>query len=173
VCSDVLIIRSNHETCHRSIRSSTLLTFCVSYPPSFRRLHLCGGLAVVGLDGRLEGLGVGADDLADLVAVLEEEESGHGADAELLRNVGDLVDVDLVEARVGVGAGEPGSSVSNAYTRVEKGENVLDDLRGDDLARAAPGGEAVEDEKGVLDLKRRVEVGLAAIRVSFRFLFYN
>lgn len=59
------------------------------------------------LDGGLESLGVGTDDLADLFAVLEEQEGGHGADAEFLGDVWDLVDVDLVEAGVGVGVGEP------------------------------------------------------------------
>lgn len=54
------------------------------------------------LDARFDGLGVRADDLTDLLAVLEEYESGHGADAELLRNVGDLVDIELVEACLGV-----------------------------------------------------------------------
>jgi hypothetical protein len=63
---------------------------------------LCRCRAGVGGDGGLEGLGVRTDDLADLLAVLEQEEGGHGADAEFLRNVGDLVDVDLVEAGVGV-----------------------------------------------------------------------
>ena len=66
----------------------------------------------VGLDGGLESLGVGADDLGDLVTVLEEQEGRHGADAELLSNVGDLVDVELVEAGVGVCAREPRDVVS-------------------------------------------------------------
>ena len=59
------------------------------------------------LDGGLESLGVCADDLANLLAVLEQQESGHGANAELLGDVWDLVDVELVEAGVGVGVGEP------------------------------------------------------------------
>lgn len=61
----------------------------------------------VGLDGGLEGLGVGTDDLSDLVTVLEEQEGRHGTDAELLSNVGDLVDIELVEAGIGICAGEP------------------------------------------------------------------
>ena len=65
-------------------------------------------LSVVSLDSGFEGDGVGADDFADLLAVLEEQESGHGAHALLLSDFGDLVDVDLVEARVGVVVGEPG-----------------------------------------------------------------
>lgn len=64
-------------------------------------------LSVVSLDSGLESDGVGADDLADLLAVLVEEESGHGAHALLLGDLGDLVDVDLVEAGVGVVVGEP------------------------------------------------------------------
>lgn len=67
-------------------------------------------LAEVLLDGSLKGLGVGADDLTDLVAALEEQEGGHGTDAELLGDVGDLVDVELVELGVGVGLGEPGET---------------------------------------------------------------
>lgn len=59
------------------------------------------------LDSGLESGGVGTNDLADLGAVLEEEESGHGADGLLLGDLGDLVDVDLVEAGVGVVVGEP------------------------------------------------------------------
>lgn len=59
------------------------------------------------LDGSLEGLGVGTDDLGDLLAVLEQDKGGHGADAEFLSDIGDLVDVNLVEAGVGVGVGEP------------------------------------------------------------------
>jgi hypothetical protein len=54
------------------------------------------------LDARLNSLWVCADNLADLLAVLEEDERGHSADAKLLRNIGDLVDVELVEARLGV-----------------------------------------------------------------------
>ena len=73
-----------------------------SIPPNYLFLLRCLGLANVGFDSRLECLGVRAHDLGDLVAVLEEQECGHGADAELLRDVGDLVDVELVEARCGV-----------------------------------------------------------------------
>ena len=55
------------------------------------------------LDSSLERLWVGTNDLADLLSVLEKEESGHGADAEFLGHFWDLVDVELVEAGVGVG----------------------------------------------------------------------
>jgi hypothetical protein len=59
------------------------------------------------LNSGLKSNRVGANDLADLLAVLEEQESGHGADGLLLGDLGDLVDVDLVEAGVGVVVGEP------------------------------------------------------------------
>lgn len=39
-------------------------------------------------------------------------------------------------------------------------ESLLYDLRGDDLARSAPGSKAVEDEESVLLLEGLVEVGL-------------
>lgn len=60
---------------------------------------LCLGVL---LDSGLDGLGVCAYNLANLLAVLEEDEGGHGADAEFLGNVGDLVDVELVEASLRV-----------------------------------------------------------------------
>lgn len=59
------------------------------------------------LDGGLERGRVRTNNLADLLAVLEEEESGHGADGELLSDVWKLVYVELVEARVGVVIGKP------------------------------------------------------------------
>lgn len=59
------------------------------------------------LDGGLESSGVGTNDGSNLLTILEEDESGHGADAELLSDLGDLVDIDLVEAGAGVGRGHP------------------------------------------------------------------
>lgn len=44
-----------------------------------------------------ERRGVGAHQLAGLLAVLEEHESWHGADAEFLAQLGELIDVDLGE----------------------------------------------------------------------------
>lgn len=75
---------------------------------------MCALCIDVVLDSGLESLGVGANDLGDLLAVLEEEEGGHGADAEFLCDVGDLVNVELEEARVGVCAGHPAWRVSEA-----------------------------------------------------------
>jgi len=84
------------------------------------------------LDSGLESLGVRANDLTDLVAILEEDEGGHGSDAEFLCHFGYLIDIELVEFSVRVNVGE------------------LDDLRRNDLAGTAPYGEAVEDDDGVL-----------------------
>jgi hypothetical protein len=44
------------------------------------------------LDGGLESLGVGADNLTDLLLVLEEDESGNGLDVQLLGDLGNLID---------------------------------------------------------------------------------
>lgn len=44
-----------------------------------------------------QAAGVGTDQLVGLLAVLEDHEGGHGADAELLANLGQLIDVDLGE----------------------------------------------------------------------------
>lgn len=87
--------------------------------------------------GGLDGVLISADDLADLLAVLEEDEGRHGTDAELLRHVGHLVDVELVEA----------------HARVLVGE--LGDDGGDGLARAAPRRKTINQQwRCVLD--RRV-----------------
>lgn len=61
-------------------------------------------------------------------SILKQEERRHSAHAQIRRRVGQVVDVDLVELDRGVLGGE------------------LGDLRGDGLARAAPGGEAVDDD---------------------------
>lgn len=47
------------------------------------------------LEQALELRGVGADKAVDLLAVLEKEEGGNGADAEFLGNFGNFVDVKL------------------------------------------------------------------------------
>lgn len=52
-------------------------------------------LGRVRLEQALELGGVGADKVVDLLAVLEEEEGGDGADTELLGDFGNVVDVKL------------------------------------------------------------------------------
>jgi hypothetical protein len=65
----------------------------------------------------------------DLLAVLEEKESRHSADAELSRNIRALVDIELDEVDVGVLVA-PGM-----------------DLGRDGLAGTAPLGEGVDDDQ--------------------------
>lgn len=81
------------------------------------------------LNGSLQSRRVGTDNLGNLLAALEQQESGHGADAQLLGNVRHGVDVELDERGVGVGLAE------------------LVDLGGHGLARTAPGCEGVEDDE--------------------------
>jgi hypothetical protein len=45
----------------------------------------------------LDGTGVATQVLSDLVTILEDNECGHGANAELLCKLGDSVDVELGE----------------------------------------------------------------------------
>jgi hypothetical protein len=98
----------------------------------------------VGLDGSLEGLGIGADNLSDLVAALEKKEGGHSANAEFLGNVGDFVYVDLEEANRGVLVGEPSSLLEPLLLLAHGNGNLLYDLGSNDLTRAAPCREAVK-----------------------------
>lgn len=97
--------------------------------------------------GGVDGLFVGANNLTDFLAVLEQDEGRHGAHAKLLRQVGHLVHVELVEP----------------HARVLVGQ--FDNVGRDHLARAAPGRETV-DEQGCWVRERRVEFVFAARRVS-------
>lgn len=81
------------------------------------------------LNGSLDGRGIGADNLLNLFTALEEQEGGHGADAQLLGDVGALVDVELDKFYVWVVSA------------------VVLNLGGDGLARAAPGGEGVDHDE--------------------------
>lgn len=65
----------------------------INFPSSGLRIALGDGLG----QHRLEGARVGADEFVSLLAVLEDHECGHGADAELLADVRELIDVDLDE----------------------------------------------------------------------------
>jgi len=80
------------------------------------------------LNCSLQCVGIGTDHLSDLLAILEQQERRHGADPQLLSNIGCLVDVDLVEFGVFVFFRE------------------LGDYGCDRLARPTPGREAVEDD---------------------------
>jgi hypothetical protein len=86
----------------------------------------CLNLSLVLGERGLNGLGVGADDGLDLGALLEEDEGGHGADAQLLGDVGDFVDVDFVEAYVFViGLGVPVERGKGVSLVVGGGEGVV------------------------------------------------
>ncbi len=67
---------------------------------SSTRLHIA-------LDSPLQRRRVRSNNLRNLLAVFEKQESGHSADLQLLRHIRDLVDVDLVETGVGVFVREP------------------------------------------------------------------
>ena len=100
------------------------------------------------LDRSLNRTLIRANHLPDLLTVLEDQESGHSAHAELLGDVGDFVDVKFVELGVGEFAGHG------------------DDFRGDDFAGAAPirgGKERVSISERTLnlevDFREEVEFG--------------
>lgn len=59
------------------------------------------------LNSSQQRLRIGANNLSDLLLVLEDDECRHGADTELLRDVWDFVYVDLNEMDVGEVFGEP------------------------------------------------------------------
>ncbi|KAL9471909.1 hypothetical protein ACSS6W_009850 [Trichoderma asperelloides] len=99
------------------------------------------------LSGSAQAAGVGALDhgLAvdgNLLALLEEEEGGHGGDAVAGGNLGDVVDVDL-------GKGE------GVFGAVLVGERLVDG--GDGLAGRAPVGVEVDGDVGVCG-EERVEL---------------
>jgi len=130
-------------------------------------LHILCRVLQVSLDGSLEGLWVRADDLGKLLAVLEEEEGRHGADAKLLGDVGDHVNIELVEARGGVFGGEPGGQRWLAWMERHVRRNVLDNLGRNDLAGPAPCSEAVKNKELILVFKGFLPFGLAERRVRY------
>jgi hypothetical protein len=105
------------------------------------------GLSNVLFDGSLKRRRVGTNNFVDLLAVLEEHESGHSTDTELSSNVSELVDVDLVELGV---------------LEFRLGAEFLEDGR-DSLARTAPGCGAVDNDCARLDL---LPEGRGAVMVS-------
>lgn len=99
------------------------------------------------LDTLLNGTGVSPNNLSELLALVEIHNGRHSADSELLSNVGDFVDIDLVELCL----------------RVCLAECI--NLWGYGAAWATPWGPAVQDNEvlGVEDLLE--EVGLASMVV--------
>lgn len=86
--------------------------------------NLCEQLLDSGVDSRR----VGATDHVDLLAVLEEEESGHSGDLVVGGNLAELVNIDLVELDAGVLLAQ------------------LLDGGGDGLAGTAPLGKEVDED---------------------------
>lgn len=93
--------------------------------------------------GGVDGVFVGANNLTDFLAVLEQHEGRHGAHAKLLRHIGHFVHVELVEA----------------HPRVLVRQ--LHNVGRDHLARAAPGRKTV-DEQRCRVLERSIEFRFAA-----------
>ena len=60
------------------------------------------------LNSSQQRLWVRSYNFLDLLLVLEDQEGGHGTDAEFLGDVGDLVNVELDEVGRGIEVGEPG-----------------------------------------------------------------
>lgn len=85
-------------------------------------------LILVLSDSRLNGRRRSTHDLINLLAISEEGKSRHGAHTEFLRNIWKLIDVEFVEADIGV------------FRLVA----VFLDLGSDGDAGAAPGCEAVD-----------------------------
>jgi hypothetical protein len=81
---------------------------------------------------RANSLLIRAHNFLNLLAVLEQQKRRHGSNVEFLRDIGHLVDVNLVEF----------DAVLVLVFGAHGG-----DLGGDHLARAAPGGEAVEQDE--------------------------
>lgn len=103
-----------------------------------------GSLFVV-FDSSLQSRRVHTHHLSNLLSILEEQESRHGANAEFLRNVGALVDVKLDKVDVGVLLA-PGV-----------------DFGGNGFAGAAPFGEGVDDDEfvafeGVVEFRLAIKI---------------
>lgn len=112
---------------------------------------MSGSLFVV-LDSSLQSRRVHAHNLSDLLSILEEQESRHGANTEFLGDIGALVDVKFNEVDVGVFL------------------TPSVDFGGDGFARAAPFGEGVNDDELVAAADGGVEFRLA-MKVLVRFIF--
>ena len=99
-------------------------------------LHQCSLSLVAcplqsGIQSLPNGLRIRTHNLLHLLTPLKQQESRHSPNAQLLRNIRHLIYINLVE-------------LDRAVFRVV---GPLDDLRRDGLARAAPGGETVEEDE--------------------------
>lgn len=101
--------------------------FCLELNPY--RLLLLGGMLH---NNRLNGRLVRSNNLLDPLAILEEYKCWHSSHFQLCGNLGLIVDIDFVEACVGVGI------------------RKFDDLGGNDLARTTPGCECINHQEARL-----------------------
>lgn len=98
-------------------------------------------------NNRLNSRLVRSNNLMDLFAILEENKCWHSSHFQICGNLGMLVDVDFVEACVGVAIRQ------------------LDDLGGNDLARSTPGCKGINHQEARL-LNDFLELLSAARKVS-------
>eukprot|EP00053_Salpingoeca_punica_P008611 m.77034 g.77034 ORF g.77034 m.77034 type:complete len:398 (-) comp14674_c1_seq9:234-1427(-) len=120
-----------HDHSHSTTLSShPLQLLCSSRDVNAPRLRVLLQLLQL-LNEADEAALVSAGELANLLAVVEDLEGGHGGDLALLRGLGVGVDVDLEEVDAGVLGGQ-----------------ALED-RADHAAGRAPGGGKVNDDLGV------------------------
>ena len=110
------------------------------------------------LDGSLELRSIGSYDGGSLLPILVDDKGRHGADLQVLGQVRQLVDVDLVEACIGVHVGEA-CSISE-WTIPERLRDRPDYCWGNDLARPTPSGKAIDHHDATL-LHGLVELLLA------------
>jgi hypothetical protein len=89
---------------------------------------------------------VSSHNLIDLLPILKQQESRHGADAELLGYIGAVVDIEL-------------DKVDNILILLAE----LFDLGRNGLARAAPFGKGVDDDELVGSEDGGVELGFSAV----------
>ena len=105
----------------------------VSIPPlipfSYHCPHLSGSSSNL-LNSSLECRWVRSNDLADLLSVLENNEGWHGADADLLGDVWNVVDVHLDEVGGWVLLGEPEGSLAELVTCWPGGALAAPGMRG-------------------------------------------
>jgi hypothetical protein len=72
------------------------------------------------LNSRQQRLRIRTHNLLNLLLVLEDQEGRHGADTELLRDIGDFIDVELDEVGTGEFFGEPLSDIVSIYLQIKR-----------------------------------------------------
>lgn len=114
--------------------------------------NLSRGLVLINdlLNSSLQRLGVCTNNLGDLLFALEDQKGRHDADTQLLGDVREVIDIEFRKVDVGELFAE------------------FDDVRGNDLARSAPGCKCVDDDEFML-LQSSREFGLVCDVVDTHF----